>query len=115
MGQDSLAPKKPDPFDRFIVKRANYSIHASLGLVVVGDVMEQVSPENQSKILTAARTYWIEQDVMLHPDYARELADRGVFNGEANCNGCDDPFPEGQNLGVADLEPIRKLIDLGEK
>lgn len=66
---------------------------------------------NQTSILTAARSVWIEEDPMETPTPETTPDDRGLFNGDPLCNGCDDPEPTGNFVGNADLSVLNDLLE----
>ena len=53
---------------------------------------EYVPSDLRTRKLTALRTLWIEQDWMKTATNATPPGNRGVFDQEQGCNGCDDPI-----------------------
>ena len=89
-----------------VVQEFKYIDASSQGVMLQRDgtrlgAHDLVSPMFYTSMLTAARTLWIEHDVMGPPNNAANAMTRGVFNGEAAAGGhpsctlnqCDDPLP----------------------
>ncbi len=73
-------------------------------------------PDNlKTNILTAIRTLWVESDRMATPAPAGPAdVERGVFDGENGCVGCDDPIDFKTQTDISVLQPFVKqyLVDV---
>jgi hypothetical protein len=73
-------------------------------------------PDNlKTNILTAIRTLWVESDRMATPAPAGPAdVERGVFDGENGCVGCDDPINFNTQTDISVLQPFVKqyLVDV---
>ncbi len=79
-----------------------------------GGIAPEYVPENlKTKILTAVRTLWVESGYMGDPNKVSGAA-RGVFDGEAGCNGCDDPIAFQKQTDISVLKMLLEpyLVDV---